>query len=83
MVVAGVIVYFYFGVRHQVKSQEFQRSIVDTVQHVPQVIENIAMIGALRATSVGVADAGSDARLSAQAIKVDDNPALRAWLSAR
>ncbi len=79
----GVIVSFYFGARHQVKSQEFQRSIVDTVQHVPQVIENIAMIGALRATSVGVADAGSDARLSAQALKVDDNPALRAWLSAR
>lgn len=79
----GVIVSFYFGARHQVKSQDFQRSIVDTVKHVPQVVENIEMIAALRASSVGVADPGSDVRLSAQALKADDNPALRRWLAGR
>lgn len=79
----GVIVSFYFGARHQVKSQEFQRSIVETVQHVPQVVENIAMIGKIRADTVGVADAGSDVRLSAQALKADDNPALLEWLGSR
>lgn len=79
----GVIVSFYFGARHQVKWQEFQRSIVDTVKHVPQVVKNIEMIGALRATSVGVAGTGPDARLTAQALKTDQNPALQAWLAGR
>jgi hypothetical protein len=79
----GVIVSFYFGARYQVKSQEFQRSIVETVQHVPQVVENIAMIGKIRADTVGVADAGSDVRLSAQALKAGDNPALSEWLGSR
>jgi len=75
----GVIVSFYFGARHQVKSQQFQRSIVETVKHVPKVVENIEMIAKVRADSVGVADAGSDVRLAAQALTVDDNPALHVW----
>jgi hypothetical protein len=79
----GVIVSFYFGARHQVKSQEFQRSIVDTVQHVPQVVQNIEMIGKLRSDSLGAADPGSDVRLSTQALKADENPALQAWLMQR
>lgn len=79
----GVIVSFYFGARHQVKTQEFQRSIVQTVKNVPQVVENIEMIGRLRADAVGVADPGTDVRLSMQALKTDDNPALRAWLGER
>ena len=79
----GVIVSFYFGARHQVKSQEFQRNIVETVHHVPQVVENIEMIARLRADSVGVADPGSDVRLTALALKGDENPALRAWLASR
>lgn len=79
----GVIVSFYFGARHQVKSQDFQRSIVDTIKHVPQVIQNIEALEKLRSDSIGVADAGSDARLSAQALRVDDNAALRAWQAAQ
>lgn len=79
----GVIVSFYFGARHQVKSQEFQRSIVDTVKHVPQVVENIQRIGELRSTSVGVADVGPDARLGAQALRSGENAALQAWRAQR
>jgi hypothetical protein len=79
----GVIVSFYFGARHQVKSQEFQRNIVDTIKHVPQVIENIEVLGRMRAASVGAADTGTDARLNAQSIKPDDNAALHAWLALR
>ncbi|WP_299416452.1 holin family protein [uncultured Sulfitobacter sp.] len=75
----GVIVSFYFGARHQVKSQDFQRSIVDTIRHVPKVVENIAALQKLRSDSIGAADAGTDARLAAQAIKADENAALRAW----
>lgn len=44
----GVIVSFYFGARHQVKAQEFQRSLTHTVRQVPQVIENIETIRSLR-----------------------------------
>ncbi|KEJ89488.1 holin family protein [Sulfitobacter donghicola] len=75
----GVIVSFYFGARHQVKSQEFQRSIVDSIHNVPKVVENIEMIGKMRSDSIGAADTGSDARLNAQAVKADENAALRAW----
>ena len=79
----GVIVSFYFGARHQVKSQDFQRNIVNTIKHVPQVVENIQMIGQMRADAVGAANTGTDVRLEAQALGVDDNPALQAWRAVR
>lgn len=40
----GVIVSFYFGARHQVKAQQFQREIAGTVARLPQVMDNIEMI---------------------------------------
>jgi len=40
----GVIVSFYFGARHQVKAQDFQREIAGTVARVPQVLKNIEAI---------------------------------------
>lgn len=79
----GVIVSFYFGARQQVKAQEFQRSIVQTIQTVPQVLENIQAISKLRADSVGIADAGTDARLATKALEADANPALLAWRAAQ
>jgi hypothetical protein len=75
----GVIVSFYFGARHQVKSQQFQREIVGTMAHVPQVMENITALRELRAQSVGVADTGPDAGLSVASIVPDRNSALDAW----
>ena len=75
----GVIVSFYFGARHQVKSQKFQRDIVDTMAHVPQVMSNIKALGELRAASVGVADAGPDVRLASAALAPDANEALEDW----
>jgi len=79
----GVIVSFYFGARHQVKSQEFQRSIVDTIHHVPAVLDNIRAIGALRSDAIGVADTGADARLTAQALRAESNAALSEWRAAQ
>lgn len=79
----GVIVSFYFGARHQVKSQKFQREIVGTMVHVPQVMSNIRALGELRAASVGVADAGSDARLASASLAPDANAALEAWQKQR
>ncbi|MGJ5618705.1 holin family protein [Sulfitobacter sp. MF3-043] len=78
----GVIVSFYFGARHQVKAQQFQREIVGTMAQVPQVLENIKTIRALRADSAKAADTGSDTRLSIASIMPGANPALDAWRRA-
>jgi len=78
----GVIVSFYFGARHQVKSQQFQREIVASMAHVPQVMENVAALRQMRADSVGAADTGSDVTLAAAALKPEDNPALEEWRRA-
>lgn len=78
----GVIVSFYFGARHQVKAQEFQRQIVGTMAHVPQVLDNIKTIRELRADSVEVAGTGTDARLAVVSILPGANPALEAWRRA-
>lgn len=78
----GVIVSFYFGARHQVKAQEFQRQIVGTMAHVPQVLDNIKQIRKLRADGIRVADTGDDARLTVAALQPSDNPALEAWRRA-
>ena len=75
----GVIVSFYFGARHQVKSQKFQREIVGIMAHVPEVMHNIKALKDLRAESVGVADSGPDVRLSVSSIAPDANVALETW----
>lgn len=75
----GVIVSFYFGARHQVKAQQFQREIVSSMAHVPQVMENVRQLRAMRASSPGAASTGHDADLAIAAIEPSDNPALTAW----
>ena len=79
----GVIVSFYFGARQQMKSQEFQRAIVGTIARVPQVVENIETLRALRADSPHVADTGADSRLALAAVTPSENPALDAWRRSR
>lgn len=75
----GVIVSFYFGARHQVKVQEFQREIVGSVSRVPKVLHNISEIRALGAASVSVADTAPDAQLLTAAVAPTGNAALEAW----
>lgn len=79
----GVIVSFYFGARHQIKSQQFQRSIAQTMAIAPKVIENIGTLNGLKPTTPGLADTGHDARLSAISVLPDANPALDEWQSVR
>ena len=43
----GAIVSFYFGARHQVKSQEFQRSLATTLARTQDVVRNIEALEAL------------------------------------
>ncbi|WP_380052687.1 holin family protein [Falsihalocynthiibacter sp. SS001] len=60
----GVIVSFYFGARHQVKSHEFQRSLSQTMQRVPEVVDNIEALTHFSPTSATVPE---------------ENAALAAW----
>lgn len=75
----GVIVSFYFGARHQIKSQQFQREIAATVSAAPLVMENIKALRDLSAASVGVADTGQDAALTIAAVQPELNAALNDW----
>ena len=79
----GVIVSFYFGARHQSKTQSFQREIAETMTRVPQVVENLQSLQALRSDTPGVADTAPDAGLTLASVRPGDNPALDAWRQAR
>ncbi|MBT8459338.1 MAG: holin family protein [Boseongicola sp.] len=67
----GAIVSFYFGARHQTKSQEFQRGLAATLAQAPEVADNIKRLAAL------APELHTDA--------TDANPALAEWraLNAR
>lgn len=75
----GVIVSFYFGARHQAKAQDFQRDLATTISRVPQTVENIRALRALRFDSPGAADADTDAETSLAATTPEVNRALEDW----
>ena len=75
----GVIVSFYFGARYQVKNQQFQKSIAQTMALAPKVTENIRKLRELNATTPGVAKTGSDARLRITSLQTEPNQALQDW----
>lgn len=79
----GVVVSFYFGARHQVKTQEFQRGLAASMAHVPQAVENIAALNRLRADSPGSAAEEPGAAAAPQLQAPDQNPALAAWKARR
>ncbi|MEM9968616.1 MAG: holin family protein [Pseudomonadota bacterium] len=79
----GVIVSFYFGARHQLKAQQFQREIVGTMTRVPQVLDNIDVIRDMRAPVLQAAKTDTDAALAMASIDPDANPALIAWRASR
>ena len=79
----GIVVSFYFGARHPLKSQEFQRDLAATMARAPQVIDRIAALGALRADSPGTADTGPEAALALAATAPGGNPALDHWRTLR
>lgn len=49
----GAVVSFYFGARHQLKGQEFQREIAQTLARVPTVIDTTRALRALEAPEDG------------------------------
>lgn len=80
----GAIVSFYFGARHQAKGQEFQREIAVTMAAVPQVVQTVRDVEALR----GGAQVNADAREpeafgEPEAFEASgDNAALNDWRKA-
>ena len=70
----GAIVSFYFGARHQAHSQDFQRSIAETMARVPTVVENTRQLETLRAP------APDGPELTPQSAR---NPALAEWMQAQ
>ena len=59
----GAVVSFYFGARHQTKSQDFQRSVAEIVSRTSAITQNISALEALRAdgdASPSGDDTGSD-----------------------
>ena len=71
----GAVVSFYFGARHQVKGQEFQREIARTMAQTPQVVANLRELRSLDPKTAG---AGAAAAAEGR----DANPALEAWRRA-
>lgn len=67
----GAIVSFYFGARHQTKSQEFQKGLVATLARTSQVVDNIRELDALAEATSRAESADMDA--------FDSNPALEEW----
>ncbi len=81
----GAIVSFYFGARHQIKTQQFQRSITSTLALAPQVARNMDSLRQLRSDSPGQAETGTHADLAVASVEAAarDNPALTDWREAR
>ncbi len=75
----GVIVSFYFGARHQMKEQQFQRDMAGNMSRATDVIGNIETLSRMRGDSPDVADDGQNLMLSQVTIQSDHNPALRDW----
>lgn len=74
----GAIVSFYFGARHQVKGQAFQREIAQTLARAPDVARDLADLQALK---VGAGHMLSAEQLASggEASAEDKNPALNDW----
>ena len=70
----GAVVSFYFGARHQVKGQEFQREIAQTMARTPQVVSNLRALRTLEGEGAPPPAAPGPVR--------DPNPALEAWRNA-
>ncbi len=66
----GAIVSFYFGARHQAKTQEFNRSIAETLSRTPEVVQGLGALRALDGPAGAPAGTGRD--------DVEAEPAARA-----
>ena len=80
----GAIVSFYFGARHQAKSQEFQRSIADTLARAPAVTRSIETLRGIDGKAPPAALPADDPEIAAIVDgDAGTNAALAEWRQAR
>lgn len=77
----GVVVSFYFGARHQLKSQEFQYSMRQSLERLPEVLEGLDRLSQLQRQ--GGDGTGQAAELNAEVLLPEHNAALDAWRLAK
>ena len=73
----GAIVSFYFGARHQTKSQDFQKGLSATLARTPEVTRNIRALEALDGGYPSESTEESDR--DDAAFEASDNAALDDW----
>ncbi len=76
----GVVVSFYFGARYQVKGQQFQQHLADTLTYLPKVNALLADVEPQKhALTPEVAATFSDAKDGLEVLRSDENRALDEW----
>ncbi|CUH88729.1 hypothetical protein PH5382_02671 [Phaeobacter sp. CECT 5382] len=76
----GVVVSFYFGARHQVKSQEFQKQMVQAALQIPALPDAARPESEVsNSRSIAAAGTGGDAAQTLASVAPDANAALDAW----
>ncbi len=78
----AAIVSFYFGARHQAKGQEFQREIAATMAAVPQVMQTVRDVEALRDITPEAGPVPQEAQTPDLDTGAERNPALSDWRDA-
>lgn len=68
----GAVVSFYFGARHQLKGQDFQREIARTLTRVPMVLDNTRALRALKDEADG--DEGTAGSVLTSSLRVTGGP---------
>lgn len=81
----GVVVSFYFGARHQVKSHQFQTALSQTMLQVPEVLQNLEQLQAMAPTPNSTAHKTPDTQTEAapDVTPQEPNSALNAWRAAQ
>lgn len=69
--IMGAIISFYFGARHQMKGQQFQRSIAESMARVPVMANNVALLRSF------------DEDAPPQEVQTGPNPALEDWRAGK
>ena len=76
----GAIVGFYFGARFQVKGQEFQRSVAQTMARASEMAESVALVQAVEPGDA--TDAARPQSRASDTREPPENAALAEWKNA-
>ncbi len=79
----GAIVSFYFGARHQAKTQQFQNGLNATLARTAEVTGHIRALEALKTEMAEDASDFAETDTTPGAVEVRGNPALRDWAARK